>query len=176
VRGWATCWACSRLLLLDHSCIFCRMCCCAGQRACTPPKTGFVWPGSPVASFAGIKSYTACCQGEQLCSACDWQGCMCPVAGHHPIHPSVKVACTAAGLATEAAPPAWLHCRVPRRARMPPLPRRCHWLLPVCQHHGTGPASKRQAGPCGRVHLAGWIQAGVKALGAARRRLVGPTP
>ncbi|KAI7844026.1 hypothetical protein COHA_002366 [Chlorella ohadii] len=33
-----------------------------GQRACTPPKTGHVWPGSPVASFAGIKSYAACCQ------------------------------------------------------------------------------------------------------------------
>ncbi|KAI7840889.1 hypothetical protein COHA_005418 [Chlorella ohadii] len=33
-----------------------------GQPKCTAPKAGFMWPGSPVASFGGIKSYAACCQ------------------------------------------------------------------------------------------------------------------
>ena len=39
-------------------------CQCAVQPTCTAPKPGHVWPGTPVATLSGVKTYEACCQGE----------------------------------------------------------------------------------------------------------------
>lgn len=146
------------------------------KTSCTAPKNGMVWKGNAVAAFSGIKTYADCCRGEACKEpravavrggsgrgrggggwlvALQWRG-----DGGAEVHRRAACSCSPLMLLTFKHPASRNLCRVSRCWRVPPLPRRPRWLLPLPWRPQRS-AGACKAWPQRRWCLAGRLEAGV---------------